>query len=43
MNIFDYHGNDDIIDEIKHINLNDITPIEALNKLLQLQKKAKDR
>lgn len=43
LTIFDYHGNDDIIDEIKEMNLNDITPLEALNKLSLLQKKARNR
>ncbi len=43
LTIFDYHGNDDIISEIKEINLNAITPLEALNKLCLLQKKAKNR
>ena len=43
LTIFDYHGNDDIISEIKEINLNAITPLEALNKLSLLQKKAKNR
>ena len=43
MTIFDYHGNDDIIDEIKEIDLNVFTPIEAMNKLYQLQEKARNR
>ena len=28
-----------IIDEIKNINLNDLTPLEALNRLADLQKR----
>ncbi|NLJ90029.1 MAG: DNA mismatch repair protein MutS [Clostridiales bacterium] len=43
MSIFDYHGNDDIINEIKEIDLNVLTPIEAMNILYKLQEKAKNR
>ena len=43
MTIFDYHGNDDIVDEIKDIDLNTLTPIEAMNKLYELQDKVKNR
>ncbi|NMB42952.1 MAG: DNA mismatch repair protein MutS [Clostridiales bacterium] len=43
MTIFDYHGNDDIVNEIKELDLNIITPIEAMNILYSLQDKARDR
>ena len=43
MNIFDYHGNDDIVNEIKEVDLNILTPIEAMNILYRLQDKAKNR
>lgn len=43
LTLFDYLEDDEIIDEIKEINLNDITPLEALNKLSLLQKKAQNR
>ncbi len=43
MSIFDYHGNDDIVNEIKEIDLNVLTPIEAMNILYNLQDKARNR
>jgi len=39
LSIFDYNPNDEIIDEIKRLNLNSLTPMEAMNHLYQLQQK----
>ncbi|MDF2588293.1 MAG: mutS [Anaerocolumna sp.] len=43
MSLFDYNANDDVILELKEIDLNSITPMDALNKLYQLQKKVTNR
>lgn len=43
MSLFDTVKNDDIIDELKDIDLGNLTPIDALNKLYQLQNKIKNR
>ena len=37
------HSSEDIISEIRELNLSSITPIDALNKLYQIQKKIKER
>jgi DNA mismatch repair protein MutS len=42
LNIFEVQD-DKIRDEIKEIELNNLTPIEALNKLSELQKKVKEK
>ncbi len=34
---------DDVIDEIKNLDLGNLTPIDALNTLYQLQNKLKNR
>jgi DNA mismatch repair protein MutS len=41
MSLFDYDSNDEVILELKEIDLNSMTPMDALNKLYQLQKKVK--
>lgn len=43
MSLFDTVKDDDIIKELKEINLGNLTPIEALNKLYELQNKLKNR
>ncbi len=43
MSIFDAVGNDDIINELKELDLGNFTPIEALNTLYSLQNKIKNR
>ncbi|MGB8455044.1 MAG: DNA mismatch repair protein MutS [Anaerocolumna sp.] len=43
MSFFDLHNNDDIILELREIDMNVLTPMDALNKLFQLQQKIKDR
>lgn len=43
MSLFDTVKDDDIIEEIKEIDLGNLTPIDALNKLYQLQNKIKNR
>lgn len=41
--LFSMYGNDDIITEIRDMDITNLTPIDAINKLYQLQKKIKDR
>ena len=43
MSLFDTVKDDDIIEELKEIDLGNLTPIDALNKLYQLQNKIKNR
>ena len=43
MSLFDAIKDDDIIDELTSIDVGNMTPIEALNKLYELQNKAKNR
>ena len=43
LSIFSMSGSEDIITEIRDLDLNKLTPIDALNKLYQYQKKIKDR
>lgn len=45
LSLFDFNvnNNDDILTELKEINMNTITPMEAMNKLYQLQQKLKSR
>lgn len=43
MSLFDTVKDDDILEELKNINLGNLTPIEALNKLYELQNKIKNR
>ncbi len=43
MSLFDYNPNEDIITELKELDVNAMTPMDALNKLYQLQQKSKNR
>lgn len=43
MSLFDTVRDDDILEELKSIDLGNLTPIDALNKLYQLQNKIKNR
>lgn len=43
MSLFDAVNNDDIIDEIKELELSKMTPIDALNTLFRIQDKIKNR
>lgn len=43
MSLFDAVGNDEIIDEIKGLDLSRLTPIDALNQLYAIQDKIKNR
>jgi len=43
MSLFDVVKDDDILEELKNIDLSNITPIEALNTLFGLQNKVKNR
>lgn len=43
MSLFDTMKDDDIIEELKSVDVGNLTPIEALNKLYELQNKAKNR
>lgn len=41
--LFDMTGNEDVIQELRDLDITRLTPIDALNKIYQLQKKIKDR
>lgn len=43
MSLFDTVKDDDIIEELQELDLGNLTPIDALNKLYQLQSKIKNR
>ena len=43
ISLFDTVKDDDIIDELKTMNLGNLTPIDALNKLYEIQNKIKNR
>ncbi len=43
MSLFDTVKDDDIIQEVREIDLGNLTPIDALNKLYELQNKIKNR
>ncbi len=43
ISLFDTVKDDDIIDEIRDMNLGNLTPIDALNKLYEIQNKIKNR
>jgi DNA mismatch repair protein MutS len=43
LSLFSMSGNDDIITEIRDIDLTRLTPLDALNKLYTIQNKVKDR
>ena len=43
ISLFDTVKDDDIIEELKNIDIGNLTPLDALNKLYQLQNKVKNR
>ena len=43
MSLFDTVKDDDILEELKNVDLSNMTPIDALNKLYDLQNKIKNR
>ena len=43
ISLFDTVKDDDIIEELKEMNLGNLTPIDALNKLYEIQNKIKNR
>ena len=43
ISLFDTVKDDDIIDELRNIDIGNMTPLDALNKLYQLQNKVKNR
>lgn len=43
MSLFDTVKDDDIIEELRNLDVGNLTPIEALNKLYELQNKVKNR
>ncbi|MGN0349688.1 MAG: DNA mismatch repair protein MutS [Roseburia sp.] len=43
ISLFDAVKDDDIIEELKNVDVGNLTPIEALNKLYELQNKIKNR
>ncbi len=43
MSLFDTMGNDKIIEELKNVDVANMTPMEAMNKLFELQNKVKNR
>ena len=43
MSLFDTISDDDIIDELRSVDIGNLTPLEALNKLYELQNKVKNR
>ena len=43
MSLFDTVKDDDVLEEIKNLDVSHLTPIDALNTLYQLQNKLKNR
>ena len=43
ISLFDTVKDDDIITEIRNMDLGNMTPLDALNKLYELQNKVKNR
>ena len=43
MTLFDTVKDDDVLEEIKSLDVSNLTPIDALNTLYQLQNKLKNR
>ncbi len=43
MSLFDTINDDDIIDELRNVDIGNLTPLDALNKLYELQNKVKNR
>lgn len=43
MTLFDFMGDDDVIEEIRRLDLSNMTPMEAINTLYKLQSEVKER
>lgn len=43
MTLFDTVKDDDVLEELKNLDVSNLTPIDALNTLYQLQNKLKNR
>ena len=43
MSLFDTVKDDDVLEELKNLDISHLTPIDALNTLYQLQNKLKNR
>ncbi len=43
LSLFDYNSNEDVLLELRELDMNEITPMDAMNKLYQLQMKVKNR
>ena len=43
MSLFDTVKDDDIIEELRNVDIGTMTPLDALNKLNELQNKVKNR
>ena len=43
MSLFDTVKDDDIIKELREVDISNMTPLDALNKLYELQNKVKNR
>ena len=43
MSLFDTVKDDDVLNELKEIDVTNLTPIDAMNTLYQLQNKLKNR
>ena len=43
MSLFDTVKDDDIIRELREVDISNLTPLDALNKLYELQNKVKNR
>ena len=43
MSLFDTVKDDDVLEELKNLDVSRLTPIDALNTLYQLQNKLKNR
>ena len=43
ISLFDTVKDDDIIDELRNVDISSMTPLEAMNKLNELQNKVKNR
>ena len=43
MSLFDTISDNDIIDELRNVDIGNLTPLDALNKLYELQNKVKNR
>ena len=43
MSLFDTISDEDIIDELRNVDIGNLTPLDALNKLYELQNKVKNR